>query len=610
MSPPRKVQDYAIIGDGETAALVHRDGAMEWLCLPRFDSEACFAAILGDAGNGCWQMQPDDAIVLQSRRYRDDTLILETEFTTALGQVAIIDFMPMRGEAPDVVRIVEGRSGEVAMTSRLALRFDYGRIHPLVRTGQSNGTTLAICGPDGVRLDFDADIAFEKRWFTSQFMVRAGERRSFVLTWFASHDAVPDPVDPELALQETCSYWESWIKKARAGEHHPAQVRRSLLTMKALIHRPTGGIVAAPTSSLPETPGGTRNWDYRYCWLRDATFSLLALLQAGFDAEAREWLAWLRRAVAGEPIDLRPFYQVDGGQRILEWEADWLAGFNGTKPVRFGNAAVDQLQLDIYGEVIDTLHTAAQHGIEPDADTDMLMKLVADQLACTWQQPDAGIWEARGAPTHYVYSKVMCWVGFDRAADWFRHSDAERSHRYASLAALVRDDVMAHGLADDQTRFGVAYDNGALDASLLRLPMVGFIDANDPIMQATTRAIEDRLMRGHLVWRNDTEKIDDGVGGLDNAFLPCSFWMADVWRMQGRRDEAVALFAQLCERANDVGLLSEEANEHDLLGNFPQALTHLALVVTAINLGRDNAPCDRRAATSQRDRSEAGLEIS
>jgi GH15 family glucan-1,4-alpha-glucosidase len=591
----KRIADYALIGDGETAALVHRSGAIEWLCLPHFDSAACFAALLGSEDNGCWELGPDETPTACRRHYRGDTLVLETEFETPGGTVAVIDFMPtLRGEAPDVVRIVEGRAGTVAMTSRLALRFDYGQLNPLVRS-RDDGRIMAVSGPNGVLIDFAAPPKREDRRFVSRFEVSEGQRLHFVLTSFDSYGEAPKRIDPELALRQTCDFWRKWIADAKIDGPYEAQVKRSLITLGALVHRPTGAMVAAPTSSLPETPGGSRNWDYRFCWLRDSTFMLLALLRAGLHKDAEAWFNWLRKAIGSEPIDLRPFYRIDGARRAIEWEAEWLAGFNGAKPVRFGNGAAAQLQLDIYGEVIDTLHAAARQGMDHDADSDELVRLIADKLCELWEKPDAGMWEGRGGDHHYVYSKVMCWVGFNRASEWFCERDEARCERYRVLADEARAQVMNNGIDRQRGLFTAAYGEPEMDAALLRLPLVGFIDANDPVMKATVAQIERELLRDGLVWRYRPERFEDGIGkSHEGAFLAAGFWLVSVYALQGRRDEAAALFESLAGRANDLGLLSEEADASGLRGNFPQGLSHLALVVAAMNLA-GNGPSDERA---------------
>ncbi|WNO54054.1 glycoside hydrolase family 15 protein [Stakelama saccharophila] len=598
----RRIEDYGLIGDGETAALVGRDGSIDWLCLPRFDSGACFAALLGTEDNGCWRLRPDAAVRRTERRYIDHTLILETVFETDEGTVAVTDFMPIRGEAPDIVRIVEGRSGCTRMRSDLALRFDYGRIHPLVQS-LSDVRAVAISGPDAVALDFAAEIAFVDRWARSEFTVAAGDTKAFILTWFASHHDVPERVDPARALADTHRYWKDWLDRSRYDGPYREAVLRSLITLKALIHRPTGGITAAPTSSLPECSGGKRNWDYRYCWLRDATFTLLSFVQAGMTREASHWIEWLRRTAGGEPIDLQPFYTVGGDRRAPEWEADWLPGFNGARPVRFGNAAAGQCQLDIYGETVDALYRAAEHGLGKTEDSSTLVRLLADKLETVWEEPDAGIWESRGDPACYTYSKVMCWVAFDRAARWFDGDDPERSRRCRELADHIHALVCDRGYDEDVGSFTQTFDGTALDASALRIPLVGFLPADDPRIRSTVAAVERNLMRGGYVVRYSADAADDGIGGGEGAFIAASYWLADVYALQGRMDEARALFERLLARANDLMLLSEEldTDEARLLGNFPQGLSHLSLITTAMNLG-GGGPAHRRSSNGDRSR--------
>lgn len=579
----RRIEDYALIGDGETAALVHRSGSIEWLCFPRFDSEACCAALLGDRENGCWEMTIEGAVGEPSRRYRGDSLILETEIACDEGRVRITDFMPIRGEAPDVVRIVECLQGRAEVTSELLLRFDYGRIHPLVREA-SDGRLVAISGPDGVSLDFDAPIEFEERRFTSRFSLSEGERSRFVLTWFPSHECVPDRVDPDKALAHTKRFWKDWVSKAEYDGEHRGAVVRSMITLKALIHRPTGGMVAAPTASLPEHFGGSRNWDYRYCWLRDATLTLLALVRMGLREEASAWINWLRRAAGGEPLMLQPFYTVMGDHRAFEWEANWLCGFANSRPVRFGNRAEKQLQLDIYGQVIDALYQAHAEGIgTEDDDTDKLIRLLAGKLEEIWREPDAGIWESRGPPRHHTYSKIMCWVAFDRAADWFSRHDSEMAERYERLAEEVREQVFERGFDPKRNCFVAAYGETDLDAALLRIPHLKFLPADDERMIGTVAAIEAELCSDGLVRRYLPERFDDGLEGDEGAFVAACFWLADVYHMQGRTGDAQALCERLIGRMNDLGLLAEQLSYEtgEQCGNFPQGLSHLALLASA-----------------------------
>lgn len=591
----RRIEDYGLIGDGETAALVDRRATIEWLCMPRFDSPACFAALLGDDENGCWRMAPSGGAARVSRRYVDDTLILETTFEREDGEVLVTDFMPIRGAAPDIVRIVEGRRGRVEMCSELMLRFDYGRTHPLVRR-RSATEILAIAGPNAVAIHADREIECGDRRFVSEFEIAEGERACFVMTWFRSHDPAPSPVDALHALEQTRAWWRDWISRSTYEGSRRTEVARSLITLKALVYRPTGGMVAAPTLGLPEWPQGRRNWDYRYCWLRDATFTLLVFLDAGFREEAKAWLLWLRRAVAGEPIDLQPLYAVSGDRLLPEWEASWLDGFDGARPVLVGNAADVQHQLDVYGEVIDTLFFARRHGIDGDGDTEDLMRLLVDRLEAIWREPGAGIWESRGPPRRHVYSAVMCWVAFDRAARWLGADDRALRTKYQELAARVKADVLGHGFDPAQNSFVRAFDDPALDASNLRLPLVGFLPADDPRICGTVAAVERRLMRDGFVLRYLPEDVDDGVGGDEGAFFACTLWLADVYILQDRHKEAQALLDRVCAAANDLGLLAEQILPSDgrFLGNFPQALSHLALVDTALDLRGRGGPAQER----------------
>lgn len=585
----KRIADYGLIGDGETAALVSRDGAIEWLCLPRFDSDACFAALVGGEGDGRWLLAPDGEVTGSSRRYQGDTLILETLWTTPTGEAAVIDFMPMRGEAPDVVRIVEGRGGRVAMRSALALRFDYGRVSPLVER-RSARELAAVAGPNAAVVRADVGLEHGGDAITSRFEVGEGERVAFAMTWHPSHEGEPAPLDPPRDLENTRAFWRNWIAQLRYDGPHRDAVARSLLTLKALAHAPTGGMVAAPTTSLPERPGGARNWDYRYCWLRDATWTVIAFVEAGFDAEAAAWIGWLRRALAGEPVDLQPLYTVTGRRRAPEQEADWLSGFDGARPVRIGNAAHGQFQLDAYGEVLDALLIARRRGV--GGDCGRLVRLLAARLEELWDRPDAGVWEERGPPRHHVQSKLMCWVAFDRAAAWFEEDEKPAlAARYRGLADQVRDQVLERGFDPGRGAFTRAYGDPALDAAALLVPLVGFLPADDPRVAGTVAAIERELVRDGQVRRYLPEQAGDGVGGGEGAFTPCGFWLAAVRAMQGRAEEARATFARLCGAANDLGLLSEEVGAGgELLGNFPQALSHLSLVCTALTFGGGRAP--------------------
>ncbi|MGN6373932.1 MAG: glycoside hydrolase family 15 protein [Sphingomonas sp.] len=587
---PDHIGGHGFISDGKTAALVYEDATIDWLCMPRFDSQACLAALVGTGENGGWWLQPTGTVRKRSRRYVDDTLVLETVFCTDDGEVAILDFMPVeRGQAPDIVRVIEGRSGTVELASRLALRFDDGRTHPLVQS-HSDAEMVAIAGPNAVVLRFDAPIEHGDRAFHSRFTVSAGERKALTMTWFASYDEVPVAVDTAVALQRAKDFWGEWAGRSDYDGEAEGAVKRSLLTLKALIHSATGGMVAAATSSLPERPGGTRNWDYRYCWLRDATFTLLGFIHTGHKEEARQWIRWLRRAIAGEPIDVQPFYCVDGNRQSLEWTADWLRGFGDAQPVRFGNGAVGQCQLDVYGEVVDAICVAGRHGLTEEADE--LVTLLVQKLETIWRQRDAGIWESRGDPKHHVYSKAMCWVAFDRAAEMMKDSAPEDARRWRDLAQEVRAEVLDKGFDRDRQAFTRAYDDKALDGAVLRLPIVGFIDADDHRMVSTVEAIERELGRDDLVYRYSVDHTDDGVGGAEGTFLAVSCWLADVYALQGRMDDARRVFRAVLASANDLGLLSEEHWPEDgrQMGNFPQALSHVALVNTALSLARGGRP--------------------
>ncbi|MEZ5080105.1 MAG: glycoside hydrolase family 15 protein [Thermoleophilia bacterium] len=595
----RLIEDYALIGDLHTAALIGRDGSIDWCCFPRFDSDACFAALLGDPENGRWRLAPAEPAVRSTRRYRDGTLILESVVETASGTIRTIDFMPPRTRAPDIIRIVEGLDGEVAMRSELRIRFDYGRIVPWVR--RLDGARVAIAGPDALCFRAPVEVRGEAMATVADFVVRAGERVSFALTWFPSHQRLPPgPADPEAALAQTESYWLDWgAAYTHHGDRHEA-VRESLLILKALTYAPTGGIVAAPSTSLPEVIGGPRNWDYRFCWLRDATLTLSAMLDCGYREEARAWRGWLLRAVAGDAADLQIMYGLAGERRLDERELEWLTGFEGSRPVRVGNAAHRQLQLDVYGEVMDAAYRASVHGVRADADEWSLLTTLLAWLEDGWRRPDAGIWEVRGPERHFTHSKVMAWVAFDRGVRFNEEFGLPAPvERWRRIRDEIRGEVLGRSWSVERQAFVQSYGSTELDASLLLLPLVGFIPADDPRMVSTVAAIRRDLTRDGLVLRYMPREGGplDGLDAGEGVFLPCSFWLVSVLAMQGRGDEARELFERLLDIRNDVGLLSEEYDPvgNRQLGNVPQAFTHLALVNAALALEVGSAASSRRA---------------
>lgn len=591
-----RIEDYALIGDCETAALVARDGSIDWLCFPRFDSAACFAALLGSRDNGRWQIAPAGEVKSVKRRYREHTLIVETEFETDTGSVRLIDFMPPRDDVPDVVRIVEGLAGSVPMHMDLTIRFDYGSIVPWVR--RSDGGLHAIAGPDSLHLHTDLEVHGQNQHSVAEFEVSAGDRRYCILRWQQSH--LPEPVheDPEESLQIAEQFWKDWTGRCSYHGDYREAVMRSLVTLKAMTYAPTGGLVAAPTTSLPEWIGGTRNWDYRYCWLRDATFTLYALMEGGYTGEAKAWREWLVRTVAGSPSDVQIMYGIDGKRHLTEIELPWLAGYEGSQPVRIGNAACKQHQLDVYGEVMDALHVARRNGLEPDENAWRVQLGMMTFLEENWKHADEGIWEVRGPRRHFTHSKVMAWVAADRAV-----KAVERHHldgpvdRWRSLRDRIRKEVLEKGFDREINSFVQYYGCQHLDASLLMLPLVGFLPANDPRMLGTVAAIQDRLVRDGFVDRYATLPEVDGLPHGEGTFLPCSFWLADNLALQGRRDEARELFERILGLCNDVGLLAEEYDPEAkrLLGNFPQALSHLGLINTARNLSESGGPAEDRA---------------
>ncbi len=589
-----RIEDYAVIGDMQTAALVGRTGSIDWLCFPRFDSGACFAALLGNEHNGHWRIAPADSEAATRRRYRGESLVLETEWETADGSVRVIDFMPPRGEAPDVVRIVEGLDGTVSMSSELRLRFDYGSVVPWVR--KLGDDLAAVAGPDAIWLRTPVETFGREKTTFADFTVRKGDRVPFVLTWKASHLPAPEPVDAEHALTQTLEFWSDWMQSCcYDGEWRDAVVR-SLITLKALTYEPTGGIVAAATTSLPESIGGVRNWDYRYCWLRDATFTLQALLYSGFADEARAWREWLLRAIAGNPDDLQIMYGVAGERRLAEFEVSWLPGYEGSRPVRVGNAAADQFQLDVWGEVMDSLYQARQSGLETDDHSWRMQRALMHFLEGSWDKPDDGIWEVRGDRQHFVHSKVMAWVAADRAVRTVERSRLEGPvDRWRALRRDIHDAVCAKGYDAQRNTFTQYYGSDGLDASLLLLPQMGFLPATDPRVVGTIEAIQRELCSDGFVLRYDTRHNVDGLPGREGAFLACTFWLADDLHMIGRAAEARELFERLLALRNDVGLLAEEYDPVDrrLLGNVPQAFSHVPLVNTARNLSRSGRRASR-----------------
>jgi GH15 family glucan-1,4-alpha-glucosidase len=596
--PLLRIEDYALIGDCQTAALVGRNGSIDWLCWPRFDSAACFAALLGKPENGFWRICPASGARMGTQKYRPDTLIIETDFETPDGAVTLIDFMPVRNSESDLVRMVVGRRGRVSMEMEFVLRFDYGASVPWI-TRLADGKGLrAVAGPDLAVLC--APVQLESRDLTTRarFDVAADETLPFVLTYAPSHQDVTVRIDPKRALDETERFWKSWSARCTVGGEHAGPVRRSLITLKALTYAPTGGLVAAPTTSLPENIGGVRNWDYRYCWLRDATLTLLALMGAGYYEEARAWREWLVRAVAGSPEQMRIMYGIAGERRLPELELPWLAGYEGSRPVRIGNAASGQLQLDVYGELIDTLYQGCKGGLSGHDVAWGLQRALLQHLEKVWMEPDHSIWEMRSAPRHFTYSKVMAWVAFDRAVKMVEGFGVQGPvERWRELRSRIHRDVCEKGFSRERNAFVQSYDSEALDASLLLIPITGFLKPEDPRVSATTEAIRRELTVDGLVLRYRTDEAVDGQPPGEGVFLACSFWLADNLCMQGRWDEAHELFERLLDLANGVGLLAEEYDPiaRRQLGNFPQAFSHVALVNTAMNLGEREKPAEQRA---------------
>ena len=578
------IEDYAVIGDCRSAALVGRDGSIDWLCMPRFDSDACFAALLGDEKNGRWLIAPKKNARKTERHYRGDSLILETEFTTATGKARLIDFMPQNEHNNTLVRIVEGLSGHIDMTTELTIRFDYGVTIPWVRRIDTK-TRLAVAGPHLLTLRTPARLHGENMHSVADFRVKKGERMPFVMSYSRSHRPPAAVVDADIALEETEKFWADWTGKCRVTGKWRNQIMRSLITLKSLSYAPTGGIVAAVTTSLPEKIGGTRNWDYRYCWLRDATFTLLAFLNAGYREEAKVWQDWLIRVIAGAPDQLQTMYSVMGDRRLEEIELPHLAGYKNSRPVRIGNAAAHQLQLDIYGELADVMAQARKGGLRPPPQREAIRQAFLAHLEKSWSKPDEGIWEIRGAPQQFVHSKVMTWVAFDRAAQNDHIPKREKTH-YRRIADKIHADICATGVDKKRGCFVQAYGSDRMDASLLLLPLVGFLPAKDKRIRATLRQIEERLLHNGLVLRYETESGVDGLPPGEGAFLACSFWLADNYVLQGCAAQAHRLFNRLKNLSNDVGLFAEEYDPvgKTMLGNFPQAFSHVALINTALGL--------------------------
>jgi GH15 family glucan-1,4-alpha-glucosidase len=598
-----RIEDYAMIGDCGTAALVGRNGSIDWLCLPRFDSPACFAALLGKPEHGRWLIAPADPNPRTERRYIDDSLVLATTFETPEGAVELIDFFRPRHGSVNLVRLVRGRRGRVKMHVEVILRFDYGSLVPWVERLEDG--ISAIAGPERVALRTPVRLVGEDFKTVGEFEIAGGETVPFVLGYGASHLPPPRPIDANRALENALAFWREWGSGCVTAGPWSDTVKGSLAVLKGLTYAPTGGIVAAPTTSLPEQLGGPRNWDYRYCWLRDATFTLLALMHAGCTGEARSWRDWLFRAIAGSPEQIQIMYSIAGERRLTEWEVPWLPGYDSAGPVRIGNAASDQTQLDIYGEVLDAFYHAYLNGLPPADRAAPIVRAVLDHLAKIWRDPDEGIWEVRGPAQHFTHSKVMAWVAFDRAIKISEQLDgSEDVAPWCELRDRIHGDVCANAFDPELGSFVQAYGSKSLDAALLLLPLVGFLPPDDPRMIGTVKAIEQQLVCDGLVLRYDTGEGADGLPPGEGAFLPCSFWLADNYILQGRMREARELFEHLLTLRNDVGLLAEEYDPRAKrqLGNFPQAFSHVALVNTAFNLSRSESPAGQRSGHGMRTR--------
>jgi GH15 family glucan-1,4-alpha-glucosidase len=595
----RPLEEYALIGDLRTAALISRYGSVEWLCMPRFDSGACFTALIGEGNNGFWNLAPLGTVKDIRRRYRDQSMVLETTYVCDTGECRVLDAMLLDSGGSRLVRHVIGERGHVPMRMQMKVRFDYGRTIPWVH--RRGGAVVAVAGPDAVVLYSDAPMHGENHTTICEFTVSANERVSFDLAYFPSYAVAPGPLAVRDAIEKTDAFWRQWAGRCKYEGPYREAVLRSLLTLKALTFAETGAVVAAPTTSLPERLGGVRNWDYRYCWLRDATFTLVALLSAGYESEAYAWRGWLLRAVAGAPSKLQILYGIAGERRLPEFEAPWLRGYAASTPVRIGNAASEQLQLDVYGEVLDVMYQAHRAGVTPDDDEWSLTKAVIETVERRWQDADCGMWEVRGEPQDFVHSKVLAWVAMDRAVKAVEESGLDGPvDRWRALRDQIHAEVCEKGFNTKQNAFVQSYGSEFLDASALLMPLVGFLPADDPRVRGTVEAIEQRLIHDGFVWRYEQQNSDvDGLPPGEGAFIACTFWLSDYYVLAGRHDDAAATFERVLAIRNDVGLLSEEYDlaNHRLVGNFPQAFSHVGLVNAAYNLsaGRGTGPAQQRA---------------
>ncbi|PWU09284.1 MAG: glucoamylase [Verrucomicrobia bacterium] len=607
------IEDYGFLSDTETAALVSRDGSMDWLCMPRFDAPACFAKLIGTSDNGFWKIAPQNPPISIRRSYRRDTLVLDTEFETGDGCVRLTDFMPPRNENPCVVRIVQGVRGTVEMEMRLVIRFLYGKIIPWVRRYQQG--IVAVAGLDALTLRSDVQTHGEQQSTVARFVVSAGESQSFVLTSYLSYKTPPQAPQSEAALRKTEKFWKRWAAQMRPAIYENQPIRRSLLTLKGLTFAPSGGIVAAATTSLPECLGGERNWDYRFCWLRDATFTLYSLLSAGYTDEATAWCNWLLRAIAGDPAQMQTLYGPAGERLLHEYELSFLSGFEHSQPVRVGNAASEQFQLDVYGEVIDMLYHARQRGLRSDSDVWQLQRHLIQFVVKHWNDPDEGIWEVRGERRHFTHSKVMAWVALDRAIKTCeKHRTKGETKLWRSVRKEIHSEICARSFNKKRDAFTQSFESERLDASTLLIPLVGFLPPNDPRVLSTIKAIEKELMFNGFVMRYDPEKSAavDGLRPGEGAFLPCSFWLVDCLHLSGRHEEALELFQRLLSIRNDLGLLSEEydTTQGRLIGNFPQAFSHVALINSATNLISAAGPAMERGVHNCRDTNHTSEPVS